>query len=115
MSKFNNSKLKVFRKKLNLTQVEISKTLNIPQSYYSDIELGKKAIRYHHIKILTEKYDLDPKWLLNDSENQSESKNENLKLQASALEKENRDRHIYGISLQKHVSLLNQVIQELEK
>ncbi len=103
-------RLKSFRKENKLTQVQMAALLGIPQSYYSDIERGKKAIRFQHIKILAEKYNLDSDWLLVGSKEKEESQKTIQK-----LNQENIDYSNYIGQLKKQVELLNLLIAEYEK
>jgi transcriptional regulator with XRE-family HTH domain len=56
--------LRVFRKRLNLNQVEFAKPLGIKGSYISAIERGKSVPSESVLLHLEEKYRLNRKWLL---------------------------------------------------
>lgn len=56
-------RLKIFRKSLNLTQIQFCKTLGLQQGSYSDIERGKSFPTFKTIKDLIQKHQLNPLWL----------------------------------------------------
>lgn len=58
-------RLKIFRKKISLNQVELAELLDATQSYLSDIEKGKKGISRSLLTKITERYpDFNTTWLL---------------------------------------------------
>lgn len=58
-------RLNEFRKKINLSQIELSNSLDIPQSSLSEMEKGRKNISYNTIiSLLSNYYNLNIDWLL---------------------------------------------------
>lgn len=57
-------KIKTIRSLLGLNQREFSKKLNIKQSYYSEMESGKKPVSKKVLKKLTEDVGVSEGWLL---------------------------------------------------
>lgn len=58
-----NVRLKVMRKKMGHTQKEFADILGIKQGSYSDIERGKVGISGNLLKVLINKYRINPLWL----------------------------------------------------
>lgn len=58
-------RLKDFREDRDLTQVEISKILNIDQRVYSNYETGKRKIPVNHLITLAKFYNTSIDYLVN--------------------------------------------------
>lgn len=58
-----NVRLKVMRKKMGHSQKEFADILGIKQGSYSDIERGKVGISGNLLKVLINKYRINPLWL----------------------------------------------------
>ena len=56
--------LKNYRKKHNLSQMEMSKKLNTCQSYYSDIETGKRKPGFVFIKKIANVCEVTPEFIV---------------------------------------------------
>lgn len=122
-----SKRLKLLRKHLNINQVEMCLHLGLQQGSYSDIERGKNSLTTKHLKILVQKFKLNPIWFLLGEENmfidekkevieisEQQTSNEDLKdlthknqkllLQVHSLERENK-------TLQKLVELLEKQLE----
>ncbi len=62
-------KLKEIRLDNVLTQKEFSKELGVKQSYYSDLENGKREISTNVIRLLSERFHISSDWLLSGTGN----------------------------------------------
>lgn len=59
-----NSKLKIFRSSLNMTQEEMATALGIKRAAYSSVENGVNNLTLEHLTVLFTKYNLNPIWYL---------------------------------------------------
>ncbi len=57
--------LRLIRDTLGLTQAEISEKLGIKQSYYSNMEQGKKGVSANVINMIFNKLNISPSWFFN--------------------------------------------------
>lgn len=58
-------RLKIIREVLSMSQVEMSKKLGIRQSYYSNMESGKKNISSNVVNKLFDEFSISPSWFYN--------------------------------------------------
>ena len=70
-----NNRLKELRKSKNITQIELSKKLNIIQSGYSKYEIGKNDIPTNILKKLSDYYNVSIDYILCRTENKSKYSN----------------------------------------
>lgn len=57
-------RLKVIRQNLGKSQAEIAEILNISDEHYRKLESGSTGLTIDKIKLLYEKLNVDPSWLL---------------------------------------------------
>jgi transcriptional regulator with XRE-family HTH domain len=58
-----NERLKEIRTSLGLSQREFSKKIYITQSFYGDIELGKKKLNDRIAQLISTQYNVNRNWL----------------------------------------------------
>jgi len=60
-----NTRLKELRKKIDLTQIEFSKRIDLNRSSYANIELGNVNITERNIKKICSEFNVNEDWLKN--------------------------------------------------
>lgn len=63
MDKSTNERIRALRRRLNLTQMEFAKSLDITQEVYADVEKGESIVSGEIQKKLLQKYDVNISWL----------------------------------------------------
>ena len=58
-----NERLKTIREELNFNQLEFSKILEIRQSYYSEMETGKRPVSRKVVNKLRSEYEISTDWM----------------------------------------------------
>ncbi|MDR1587680.1 MAG: helix-turn-helix transcriptional regulator [Treponema sp.] len=59
-----SSRLKSIRKFLKLSQKDFSRGIYISQSYYNEIEMGKRKINKRIIELVATKYNANREWIM---------------------------------------------------
>jgi transcriptional regulator with XRE-family HTH domain len=58
-----NNRLRDIRKQLNISQKDFSLAIGVRQSYYSDVENGKKKVTSRIIQAVRDKFNISSEWL----------------------------------------------------
>lgn len=80
-------KLKLIRKANNLTQAEFAESIGISRGNLSGLELGKVAPTSLFINCVSLTYNIDKKWLLDDSNNDLSALNGSTNMASLIAEK----------------------------
>ncbi|EHN15880.1 helix-turn-helix domain-containing protein [Clostridium sporogenes] len=76
----SGERIRKLRKKLNLTQDEFSKKLNVSRSTIGNIEVGNIALSKRNIKDISRTFNVNENWLLNGTGNMFNTLNEDKEL-----------------------------------
>jgi len=63
MDKSTNERVRALRRRLNLTQMEFAKSLDITEEVYTNVEKGESAVSVEIQRKLLQKYDVNISWL----------------------------------------------------
>lgn len=107
-----DDRLKELRLSLNLTQKEMSERLDMRQSYYSDLENGKRNISGKLIEKLSKIFSVSPNWMYT-GEGDKLLLNSNYNIAKSVYVDVTQKRNIDDLRLNNELSLslLNHIIQ----
>lgn len=82
-----SEKLKLVRKTNNLTQAEFANSIGISRGNLANIELGKVMPSQVFVNCVSLMYNIDKKWLLDDSNNDLSALNKSTNMLSLIMEK----------------------------
>jgi len=80
-------RLKEARRLAGLSQQQVASLLSLHRPAISEIEAGRRKVTAEEIVILSELYQVEPKWLLGEGENSFDISDSRLQLAARELQK----------------------------
>lgn len=111
------ARLALFRKNVGLKQSEFAKLLGKGQSAISHIESGKNSLEIELLRVLADKLDLNPSWIILNQGEMFLSKNieSELTVHNESLERENGLLNKYVASLEELIKNKDTLIEKLQR
>lgn len=104
-----NERLKTIRKELGISQKDMASSLGFKQSYYSDVENGKRNVTGKVIESLQKKFNVSSDWILTGNGNHF------LTISEKIIPSKNVPPAYYTAEISKGIDFIRRFHSELEK